>query len=62
MYERFDQIAKIKNALQNANNVLSQNTPINGESNIDYAQSDLQNALSHEIGVESKFTKYIKFD
>lgn len=62
MYERFDQIAKIKNALQNANIALSQYNPINGDPNIDHAHLDLQNALSHETGVESKFTKYIKFD
>lgn len=62
MYERFEQIAKIKNALQNANNVLSQYNQSNGEMNFDIAQSELQSALLHETGVESKFAKYITFD
>jgi hypothetical protein len=62
MYERFEQIAKIQHALQNANNALSQYSITNGASSFDHAQIDLQSALSHEIGVESKFTKYINFD
>jgi hypothetical protein len=63
MYERYEQIEKIKRALQNANSLLEQgNLAINQNSPFHTAHSNLESAISFETGVESKFTKYQMLD